>query len=92
MFVSQKYRFNLIFLSIFIVFISNLSGTNLKGGTSTIFKDASVRIDDNQRAPLEVKFQEGQNVSVTVFFELIRKPLTGQITMRQFYLENLKII
>jgi len=52
--------------------LSSLSAQSLKNRAGTIFQQASVRLDKNQTSPVEIRFQDDQNISVSSFFEQYR--------------------
>jgi len=68
----QKYFIKLIVLSTLILTFSSLSGQNSINSSATVFRQAKIMMDENQKAPLEVRFQENQKVAVISFFESYR--------------------
>ena len=71
--IHQKYLIPGIVVSILIFMLSIASGQTQIKRSGTIFQQASVRIDENQDAPIEVRFEENQKVSVITFFEQYRQ-------------------
>jgi len=58
---------------IFVIYSTSSSAQSKNNREGTIFQQASVRIDENQKSPVEVRFNEDQQVSVNEFFKQYRK-------------------
>jgi Zn-dependent metalloprotease len=67
---------NLFSVSVLLLLVSTISfssAQNLNKRSGTIFQQASIKIDEKQAAPVEVRFKAEQKVSVNTFFDQYRK-------------------
>jgi Zn-dependent metalloprotease len=69
----RKYLVPGIVVSILIFMLSIASGQTQIKRLGTIFQRAYIKIDENQDAPIEVRFEEKQKVSIITFFEQYKK-------------------
>jgi Zn-dependent metalloprotease len=67
-----------MFFFLFIFFASSYA-QSLKNRAGTIFQKATLRIDRNLVAPVEVRFEDDQQISVSVFFDQYRKAFVWSV-------------
>jgi Zn-dependent metalloprotease len=88
--LKQKNSILVSLFFILICLISFSSAQSLKKQSGDIFQQATVKIDEKQNAPVEVRFKEDQQVSVTTFFEGYRQAFAWSENNKAIQIKELR--